>query len=171
MMTSQEKTDNAELIAEAKKLGIKGPHMCSPSVLEQKVEDAKMETVEAVEEVVQETVQAEPKRKIAPSMVVKGVNEDSRTKLISELEAQDPDCKYMFQAASVTDEQLLAKGLERTGKRLKNDIVVRTRKDSFVEYQKAKNEGQRKMMDSIDSVGTKIKSLNAQAKDPVEMDK
>lgn len=162
MMTSQEKTDNAELIEEAKELGIKSPHMCSVVGLQQKVDDAKMEIANAVVEA--------PVRKKAPSMVVKSINEDSRTKLINELEAADPECKYLFQASSVTDDQLIAKGLERTGKRLKNDIVVRTRKDSFIEYQEAKNEGQRKMMDSIDSIGTKIKSLKSQAKEPVEID-
>lgn len=167
MMTSQEKTENSELIAEAKELGIKSPHMSSVIGLKKKVDDAKMATEET--EKVEEVVATEPVRKIAPSMVVSGVGEDSRTKLINELEASDPDCKYLFQAASVTDEQLKAKGLERTGQRLKNDIVVRTQKDSFTEYQKSKNEGQRRMMDSIDSVGTKIKSLKSQAKDPVEM--
>lgn len=174
-MTSQERADNAELIEEAKALGIKSPHMYKLEKLEieviekraveeaDEVEDAMEEVETVVEEVAKE-------RSVAPDMVVANIREDNRAKVVAEQERLNPGVKFIYQASDITDAELAAKGLERTGIRVKNDILTRTTQTSFERYQKAKNDAQRDAMNSIDSIGTKIKSHDARAKTPVDAD-
>lgn len=152
-MTSQEdKTEKDVLVAQAKELGIKSPHTCGVEKLKEKIAEA----------------QANPvvERKVAPKMVVTGKKEDSRTKRINELEAENPGIKYLTKKAGTTAAQLKAAGLESTGEYLKNDLICRTDKDSYNEWIDARNSAARRTMDSIDTEGTKIKSHSAQAKVP-----
>lgn len=111
---------------------------------------------------------SEPVRKKAPRMTVAGINEDSRAAMIDKHERLDPECKYVFQSSRATDEELRAKGLERTGHRLKNDILCRTIKESFEEYQEAKNVAQFESMKSIDkhTTGSIVAFHEARAKKP-----
>lgn len=177
-MTKQERADNAELIQEAKSLGIKSPHMCGLENLKVKVADAgkefraeftPVETV-VIEEVVEpvapimEPVVKAPvakvaKRKPPPKMNVNNINEDSRAKLIHKLEAEYPGETFLFQSSETSDEQLLAKGMERTEFRLGNDIIARTDMKSYEDRISAMNESDRRSMDAIDDEGLEIQSL------------
>ena len=109
-------------------------------------------------------VKAEAPRKVAPRMSVKSVNFDMRTQILDDLEKANPGYTYKYQNSNISAAQLEAKGFESTGKFHKNDLICRTTKDSFVEYQEAKNARQRKVMDAIDTEGARIKSHDAQIK-------
>jgi hypothetical protein len=162
-MTSQmEKADREALEAKAKTLGVKNPKLYGDEKLQATVTELEEKAVEAVaEEKAQE-------RKVAPKMVITSSTENNREKRIAELERENPGYKYIFKKAGTTDEQLRAIGLESTGEFLKNDMICRTDKESFVAWQDAKKKDQRRMMDSIDSIGTKVKSHTAKAKTPPE---
>ena len=171
-MTSQTKTDERIALENvAKALDIKGRLPLQDAALIAKIELAKSKLAEEAEvkeepvaeevvaqveeEVVQETVQSTPARKKAPRMNVAGINNDARTETIARLEREDPDSKYIFQNSGISDKDLAAKGLERTGQMVKNDCVCRTTKESFVEHQQLKNEAQYEAMQRIDG-GTGI---------------
>ena len=183
-MTSQTKTDKRiALEKEAKALDIKGRFPAQDTGLQAKIDKANeiksklvvgasnveeseiADVVAQVEEVVQETVQA-PKRKKAPRMTVAGINTDSRTEAVARLEREDPDCKYIFQNSSISDKDLAAKGLERTGESVKNDILCRTMKDSYEDVLNAKNEGQFESMQRIDGGTGIVGNHQAQQKSP-----
>ena len=164
-MTSQENSNGKmdELKAEAKGLGIKSPHFFkTEEALQAKIDVAKAELAkETVEEpVVQEQkVVTEPKRKKAPKMQVTNLGRDGRTELIARLEREDPECKYAFDKGSVTDDELAAKGFERTTYSLGNDIVIRTDKEAFTEYHSVKRQAQTDLMKAIDTEGKSIGSV------------
>jgi predicted ATPase with chaperone activity len=186
-MTSQTKTDKRiALEREAKELDIKGRLPTQDAALEAKiktanliksklvvgasnVEESEIEEVVAQvgKEPVHESVQVEtPKRKKAPRMTVAGINTDSRTEAVERLEREDPDCKYIFQNSSISDKDLAAKGLERTGESVKNDILCRTMKDSYEEVLAAKNEGQFESMQRIDGGTGIVGNHEARPKSP-----
>jgi hypothetical protein len=181
-MASLEKTEERiALEKEAKDLGIKGRLPVQDAGLIAKIEIAKEKLAEEVEEVeepvtevevedVEEAVVVEEKpapiRKKAPRMSVAGVNTDSRTEAITRLEREDPECKYIFQNSSISDKQLAAKGFERTGETVKNDIICRTMKDSYEEVLNAKNEGQFESMQRIDGGTGIVGNHESQPKTP-----
>jgi hypothetical protein len=183
-MTSQETARKEELVEEAKSLGIKGAHLCGIPKLVEKIAEAKAVkekdsvppdidpeagNVKVIEESIEKVIEDMPEkapRKVAPRMSVASISQDERSKKVAELEAANPGYKYIFKASSTTKAQLEAIGLESTGEFLKNDLICRTEKDSFIEWQKTKNDAQRRLMDSIDTEGTKIKSHDAHAKRP-----
>ena len=182
-MTSQKKSDERiALEKEAKDLDIKGRLPFQDAALSEKIklvrsklfeEDEVMEelvTEEVVAQVeakpVQETVQVAPKRKKAPRMTVAGINNDARTEAVNRLEREDPECKYIFQNSSISDKDLAAKGLERTGETVKNDILCRTMKDSYEEVLSAKNEGQYEAMQRIDGGTGIVGNHEARPKSP-----
>jgi hypothetical protein len=179
-MTSQTKSDERiELEKEAKSIGIKGRLPFQNADLVAKIAIAKsklaeevevMEMVEAeneVPEIVEEPVTAvKPLRKKAPSMSVSAVNNDARTKAVERLEREDPECKYIFQNSSISDKDLAAKGLERTGESVKNDIICRTTKESYEGVLSAKNEGQFESMQRIDGGTGIVGNHEARPKSP-----
>lgn len=132
--------------------------------VEAKVEDDTKEEVQEVKVV--EVEQPKSARKKAPRMNVEGISRDDRTAKVAELERADPECKYIFQNASVTDEELAAKGLERTKHVVKNDIVCRTLKEGFEAFQDAKNEAQYDSMQRIDGGTGIVGSHESKAKKP-----
>jgi len=174
-MTNQEKIDNAELVEQAKLLKIPSWHLKKLEKLQKEVDIALSDS--PPEPVVEAPVVAEPvvpspivaevvaaRRKRAPKMPVSSINEDSRAQLLRELNAADPDCFYKFDKADISDAKLAAKGFERTGQMLKNDIVVRTDRDSYHANKNARMSHERRKMDSIDTDGDKIQSLTESPK-------
>jgi len=184
-MTSKNETDRFdELKIEAKELGMKGVHFSKDADhLSRRIAELKAKKTEAVEaaeakaeekdeEMVDETVAApvvqderpEFMRKKAPAMSVSSAGHNERLETLKRLEAMDPDSKYIYQPASMSDEKLAAKKLQRTGLTFNNDIICRTDRNKFHEVQEARNADQHRAMSSIDPSGTKIKSLEAQVK-------
>lgn len=163
-----------ELIEKAKKLGIKRPDLMREDTLTAKIKDAEsaigISSDAVVEPVVAEEPVKEPVRSTAPSMNLNMIDEDDRIKLLEKLEAADPECKYVFKRADVTNDELAAIGLERTDQRLKNDIVCRTTLKSYKELQSARNKAEFKSMKNIDGGTGKIQSKTAKAKRPPELD-
>jgi len=168
-MTSQDE-DRKLLNDKAKKLGIKCPHTCGLDTLLKKIADAEADAMESetiMEEAVEEeVVVAEPVRRKAPSMSVGNILIDDRTQLINRLEAEDPDCKYIFQAGSVTDQVLKQKGLERTTHSLRGDIVCRTMKDSYYEVKAAKQKADYEAMQRIDGGKGIVGNFQQDPKEP-----
>jgi hypothetical protein len=143
MMTSTEETAGMDALkAEAKELGVTGwQAMKDPTKLQAKIDTAKA---------------SGPVRKKAPKMVVASVGENSRTKTLANLEKGDPDSKYITQSASKTHEEIAAKGLEVMKKPngevmyVGNDIVCRTERESYNEWQNQRTNHSLKAMQSID---------------------
>lgn len=156
-MTSQEKEDNKELIDEAIELGIFNPKVFSLENLKLKVAAAKFELKpEAEEKETEVTVQKEEQRSKAPRMNVSNINEDTRERVVAEMRAKEPENEFVFQRGDVTDTELQAKGLQRTGVSVKNDIICRTNKESFNEWMDTQREAELTKMSAIekDSGGT-----------------
>lgn len=152
-MTSQENMD--ELKAEAKSLGVAGWQACKdPEKLKQKIANA-------------QGVQ----RKKAPKLRVAMTGENSRNRQIEQLEKDDPDCKYMTQSSSLTASEAESKGIEivkgTNGEVLYcgQDIVCKTDKDSYNEWQQNRTNGALNSMKSIDKDlsteggGSRIRSI------------
>jgi len=158
-MASQKTTDKT-MVNKAKELGIKSPHLMNEDTLIARINEVEEKQMDTKPEV------KGKERKVAPSMNVSNIARDDRTALIDDLQAKDPDCKYMFQSSRVTDKELAAKGLERTEFALKNDIVCRTLKDSFENWQDTKNETEFESMQRIDGGSGKVGSHTASAKQP-----
>lgn len=142
-MTSQvEEVNVEELRAEAKALNASGWQACKdPDKLKAKIEEAKLKNAE---------------RKKAPKMQVASVGENTRAKLIAKLEADDPESKYLTQAASISSEEINAKGLEVVKKSNGDimyhgsDIVCRTDKRSYYDWQNARSAHATEAMKAID---------------------
>ena len=165
-MTSQIDNESmTELKAEAKKLGVKGVHLF-------KTEESLQAKVDSMKEPVIEQKVAEPEpvtniaatRKTAPKMSVSSISRDDREELIKELKKGDPNCEYLFEKGTITDVELKAKGLERKNHSIRNDIVVRTDKEAFKQYYDAKRGAQERLMKSVDTDGTRIKSFTENRK-------
>jgi hypothetical protein len=162
VMTSQENVVDIESLKdEAKELGMSGWQACKdPEKLLQKIEEFK----------------ESGKRKKAPKLRVAGYGENSRSKLIAELERDDPDAKYILQAAGITPEEASIKGMEIVKKAngdvmyCGNDIVCRTDKESYNEWVDGRNNRALNAMKSIDRDltsergGKKIQSLKSSPK-------
>jgi hypothetical protein len=119
------------------------------------------EVVEAVAEpVVEETV-----RKKAPKMNISHIKVDDREAKVRELEAADPESKYIFQHHAVSDEALAAKGFERTEHSVRNSILVRTDRKSYEEYLEARNQNNLNGMKKIDKAEVYFKGHTAQPKE------
>lgn len=142
------------LEVEAKELKLKGVHLCGDAKLKEKIAEAKAKAPE------------EAPRKMAPKMNVSNLNENTRSSKAKQVEAANPGCKVIYKKAGTTTEQLKALGLEFTGDYCKNDMICITDGDSFTEWQDEKKKNQRRMMDSIDEIGTKIKSHTSNKKAP-----
>jgi hypothetical protein len=139
-MTTQE-IDIDVLKAEAKELGVPGWQACKDAdKLMKKIEEAK----------------TSGQRKTAPKFNVATQGSGSRNKQIAELEKADPDCKYLTEKNSLTAAEAEAKGIEIVRKAngdlmyIGEDIVCRTDKKSFEEWQKKRTESQLMSMRSID---------------------
>ncbi len=173
-MTSQteETTIDKSRLEVAKGLGIKGAHLIKdPAKLEAKIAEA-------------ESMQTETKveRKAPPKMKVFKAGEGTRKQQIARLEAEDPDATYMTQKAGITQDELAAKGLEVVKKSngdrmyIGDDIVVRTDKNSYKEWQDSRTEYALNGMKSIDkdldvgSGGKRIQAVTEQAKSGIESD-
>lgn len=165
-MTSQIDNENmTKLKAEAKELGVKGIHFFkTEESLQAKVDSMKEPVIEQKVTEPEVVVNATPARKKAPKMSVSSISRDDREELIKELKRDDPDCEYLFEKGTVTDAELKAKGMERTGHSIRNDIVVRTDKEAFKQYYDAKRGAQERLMKSVDTDGTRIKSFTENRK-------
>lgn len=177
-MTSQIE-DIDTLKAEAKALGMKG---YGPAKDAEKLA-AKIEEFKATmsDEPVVETP-APVQRKKAPRMSVLKTGESRRADLIARLEREDPDCKYLTQSASMTPAEASAKGFEIVTKSggeylyCGNDIVVRTDKESYYEWQNNRTEQSLQAMRSIDKDlkqergGRKIQALRETEKQGIDPD-
>lgn len=145
-MTSQtEEKGMEELVAEAKELNVKSVHLFKdPVKLQAKIDEAKS------------TCESEPVRKKAPKLRVSGLSGTSRNAIIHDLEKKDPECKYMTQSSKLTKAEAEAKGIEIVKKDngeimyCGDDIVCRTDKESYYEWQNDQNTKQLKAMKSID---------------------
>lgn len=159
-MTSQDE-DRQKLNDRAKKLGIVNPHACGGDLLLKKIAEKELE-MEAPE------IAPEPevKRSKAPSMKVENVMQDDRTLLMLKMEAEDPDCKYIFQSQSVSDQVLKSKGLERTKQTLKGDVLCRTMKDSYYAVKSARQKADYEAMQRIDGGKGIVGNFQPQAKEP-----
>lgn len=166
-MTSQVETNIEELKAEAKSLGVKGWQlMKDPEKLQAKIDEAK-----AVE-----VAEAAPKRKAPPKMQVSFTGENKRRTLIERLEREDPTCKYLTKSNSFSPAEAKAKGFEIVRKEngdimyCGDDIVVRTEKDSYYEWQRKRGEHATNAMKAIDPLldteggGKKVQSLQERPK-------
>jgi len=164
-MTSQtENTIDEALKAEAKELGVKGIHFFKT----QESLQAKVDSMKVAEPVVEAKVAEAVKstRAKAPSMSVHNINNDDRADLVARMEAEDPECKYVFQAGTVMDRELKAKGLERTGHEIRNDILCRTTLESYDAVQQAKRDAQFESMQRIDGGQGIIDSFTEVARKP-----
>ena len=152
-MTSQEETDKKqELLVRAKELGIKGAHVCGIDKLEEKIADA-------------EAANEAPVRKVAPRMSISVARSLGRDAAIAQLERDNPGYKYILESADTNAAMLAAKGLESTGKYLKNDLICRTDKESYEEFLKDRNDRNSRVMDSVYDEGD-TPSFDSQAKKP-----
>ena len=165
-MTTEDNENNGNnelerLLVIAKDLGIKPLHIYkNPVTLQKKIDDKMAEkSTQSSDQVVSTTEKQDEvpkiesdvlsfeeiaivqklKRKKAPQVVVNAPHVDARTLKITELERIDPSSKYMTQGSKVTDHELKAKGQERTGLTLGNDIIVRKDKKAFYEGLNARN--------------------------------
>ena len=170
-MTSQEENNELKALrVEAKELGVKSWHVLGEEKLILAVAEAKggsNEPADVPENDVKPEV--EKKRSKAPRMNVANIARDDRTAMIQKLEAEDPECKYILQAGSVTDRELAAKGMERTQYSVKNDVVCRTMKDSYEEWSQAKIDAQYESMQAIDGGTGQVEALTEFAKKPKDM--
>jgi len=105
-------------------------------------------------------------RKPAPKMSVKSVSSDERTALVEKLEREDKGSKYIFQSASISDDELAAKGLERTEHKLRNDILCRTDRKSYEKWVDEHNTSELEAMQSIDGGSNTIGAHDASPKKP-----
>ena len=165
-MTSQDE-DRKQLNDKAKKLGIKCPHTCGLDTLLKKIADAEAlaESTETMETAT-EPVKVEPVRSTAPSMKVENILVDDRTLLMQRLEAEDPECKYIFQSGSITDRELKEKGLERTDNTLRGDVLCRTQKDSYYAVKAARQKADHEAMERIDGGKGIVGSFQQDPKQP-----
>jgi len=116
------------------------------------------------------------KRSKAPKMTVMGSGGNDRNSVIARLEKEDPECTYLTQSASLTAAEAEAKGFEIVKKDgggilyCGNDIVVRTDKNSYVEWQNSRTNQALTSMKSIDKDlsteggGRKVQSLTEKPK-------
>lgn len=164
-MTAEEKSNNPEIVEEARRLKIKSWHLKPLEQVKKEIDEAgDSPIVVPVSEPKAKVEKPQPVRSVAPKMPLAGIGVDSRRKLLAELDAKEPGVKHLFQPANLSDEDLLAKGFERTGITLKNDIVVRTDAERYDQIRNLKMAHHRKMMNSIDTEGEKIVSLTEQPK-------
>lgn len=156
-MTSQDKTENKELIEQARALKIKGWHFYSIEALEKKVCEvlaAQLNKVDEPEEeapvVAEVKVEAAPapqqanggqeQRRVVPAMRVANARMNDRERVAMEHRRAEPDCEFVYQHSSVSNETLAAKGLQRTDTLVGNDVLCRTTKESFVAAMREYNE-------------------------------
>lgn len=143
-MTSQNEETEVNidaLKAEAKELGVAGWQAAKdPAKLQAKIDEAKRGTV----------------RKKAPKMTVLAGAGNNRNAVIKALEDKDPDCKYLTQNAKLTPAEAEAKGFEIVKKDngdlmyCGGDIIVRTDKQSYIDWQNDRTEASLNSMKSID---------------------
>lgn len=165
-MTSQIEVNMDELKAEAKALNVAGWQATKdPQKLMQKIEEAKNSGTE---------------RSTAPKLRVAGMGGSSRTQMIAQLEKEDPSCKYMTQSSKLTPAEADAKGIEIVKKpngdilHCGEDIICRTDKESYVQWQQGRTDHQLKSMRSIDKDlksergGKKIQAVTERAKQGFE---
>lgn len=166
MTTIQDEVTNIETLkAEAKELGVTGwQAMKDPEKLKAKIEDAK----------------AGASRSVAPKMVVTTSGGNDRNSVLSKLEKENPGVKYLTQSSKLTPAEAAAKGFEIVRKDngdilyCGNDIIVRTDKQSYNEWQQARNDNSLQAMKSIDKDlsneggGRKIQAVTERAKKGVD---
>ena len=140
---------------EAKALKIKGYHLMGEERLVEEVQKAKA---------------VEPVRKKAPRIKVETATGNHRQQKLDMLNAANPEYEHQYRLVGTDPRVIEAKGFEVVeGESLGDEIVVRTMKDSFVEWQNARNAAEAEKMErGIDSTGTKIMRQTASPKDHVK---
>ena len=152
-MTSQKTLE--ELKDDAKEAGVKGYALYKDA---DKLEEAIKEAGTAGK--------VAAKRSKAPRMQVNVHHVDERAALVKRLEADDPECKYVFQPGTISDRQLKEKGLERTEYSVRNDVLCRTMKDSYLEVQQARRDYRLKSLEKIDNGSGIIDSFEERQRAP-----
>lgn len=171
MASQVEKTDERlERETVARGLGIKGCLPKSDDALETKIAEAQGTEAVVVERAEPVVAQKGIERKTAPRMNVANVGRDDRTAMIEKLEREDPECKYVMQAGTVSNRELAAKGLERTEFSVKNDVVCRTLREGFSEYVEQKNKASYEAMQRIDGGTGIVGNHNSKAKTPSQLE-
>jgi len=145
-----------ELRQRAKDLKVKGCGILQADKLIEKIAEAEGKMIVPAAE--------DAPRKKAPKMKAFNIKQDDRAKKVAELEAADPGAKYIFQPAKITDDELEAKGFERTSVSTRNDILVRTDKESYEQVQKDRNAYRLKNMKRIDKAEVFFKGHKANPK-------
>ena len=148
---------------EAKALKIKSWHVLGEDRLIEEIQKAKADKTDAV-------VTAEPARKKAPRMVVETANTNHRQKKLDLLNDANPEYEHQYRAVGTDPRAIEARGFEIVdGEYLGDEIVVRTMKDSFLEWQNARNHAEaQKMERGIDDTNTKILRQTARPKDHIK---
>lgn len=155
-----ENIDIEAIRAEAKALGVKGWHLMGEERLLEEIEAAKKPA--KVEQ---------SARKKAPRMRIEHVRENNRQHKLDELNALYPEYEHQYRLATTDPRKIEHSGFEIVdGEKLGDEIVVRTMKDSFVEWQNKKNKLSTDHMQAAfdDHEGIKILSQTAVGKDPVD---
>lgn len=160
-------TDNIEiesLRARAKELKIKGWHIMGAEKLTEAIAKAEVGAEEPEVLPVQDT-----QRKKAPRMKVETVKVNARQKKLDELNAANGEYEHQYRQAGTDPRVIEAQGFEVVdGESLGDEIVVRTMKDSFLEWQDAKNKVEtdrmQKGLDDYD--GVRVRAETAQPKSP-----
>ena len=184
-MTKEEKSNNPELVEQAKRYKISQWWFRDMEDVVKAVEIAKetaiivpteameetpsqpaettileSEVPEPVPEIIEAKKVVDPTpRKVAPKMPIVQMTGDPRSDILRRRDAENPGIKHLFQKSGMSDEELAEKGLERTGEMFKNDIIVRTDSERYAQNEENVSEYQRRQMDAIDMEGEKILSL------------
>jgi hypothetical protein len=148
---------------EAKALKVKSWHVLGEDRLIEEIQKAKADKTDAVPT-------AEPARKKAPRMKVETASVNHRQKKLDLLNDASPEYEHQYRMVGTDPRVIEAKGFEVVeGEFLGDEIVVRTMKDSFVEWQNARNDAEAKKMErGIDDTNTKILRQNARPKDHIK---
>ena len=155
-MSETSHNENREVLLErARVAGVRNAHVCSDETLEKKVLEAEKKNA--------------TERFVAPKLEIVNKTGNTREQKAREIEAKYPGTKCVFKRSGTSPEKL--RGLHNTGETYKNSIICVTDAEGFDEMLNERNKGHRETMDSIDSLGTKIKSLDASAKTPVQKEK
>jgi hypothetical protein len=142
---------------EAKALKIKGWHIMGEDRLIEEIQKAKVVAVEP----------AEPVRKKAPRMKIRTARTNDRQALLDELNAKDPEYEHQYRMAGTPVDRIEAGGFEVVAGVTRGDeIVVRTSKDSFLEYLDASNDAEAKKMEAgVDDTGRMVQRQTSSPKE------
>lgn len=154
-------TQNIDTLREeAKALKIKSWHVLGEDRLTEEIQKAKADKTDAV-------TTAEPVRKKAPRMQIRSARTNDRQSFLDEMNEKNPEYEYQYRAAGTPADRIEAGGFEVvTGVTRGEEIVVRTSKDSFVEYLDASNDSEASKMEAgVDDTGRMVQRQKSSPKE------